>query len=153
MKHIKPLAIKFISSLVLLSVILGLFFDMSFGNIFLITLVLGVVSYVIGDLFILRRTNNIIATLADLGLAFLVIRFMGDALAYGDDGDMFTMSLIAAIGVALFEYAFHKYVANRVLNENQSRENQQTKLRYQTEASEELTPKNIDARNQNENEK
>ena len=81
MKHIKPLAIKFISSLVLLSVILGLFFDMSFGNIFLITLVLGVVSYVIGDLFILRRTNNIIATLADLGLAFLVIRFMSDTLA------------------------------------------------------------------------
>ena len=153
MKHIKPLAIKFISSLVLLSIILGLFFDMSFGNIFLITLVLGVVSYVIGDLFILRRTNNIIATLADLGLAFLVIRFMGDALANGDNGDMFTMSLIAAIGVALFEYAFHKYVANRVLNENQSRENQQTKLRYQTEASEELTPKNTDFRNQNENEK
>jgi Protein of unknown function (DUF2512) len=153
MKHIKPLAIKFISSLVLLSVILGLFFDMSFGNIFLITLVLGVVSYVIGDLFILPRTNNIIATLADLGLAFLVIRFMGDALAYGDNGDMFRMSLIAAIGVALFEYAFHKYVANRVLNENQSRENQQTKLRYQTEASEELTPKNTDFRNQNKNEK
>ena len=153
MKHIKPLAIKFISSLVLLSIILGLFFDMSFGNIFLITLVLGVVSYVIGDLFILRRTNNIIATLADLGLAFLVIRFMGDALANGDNGDMFTMSLIAAIGVALFEYAFHKYVANRVLNENQSRENQKTILRYQTEASEELTPKNTDFRNQNENEK
>jgi Protein of unknown function (DUF2512) len=153
MKHIKPLAIKFISSLVLLSVILGLFFDMSFGNIFLITLVLGVVSYVIGDLFILPRTNNIIATLADLGLAFLVIRFMGDALAYGDNGDMFRMSLIAAIGVALFEYAFHKYVANRVLNENQSRENQKTTLRYQTEASEELTPKNTDFRNQNENEK
>ncbi|HEY4549909.1 MAG TPA: YndM family protein, partial [Bacillus sp. (in: firmicutes)] len=151
MKHIKPLAIKFISSLVLLSVILGLFFDMSFGNIFLITLVLGVVSYVIGDLFILPRTNNIIATLADFGLAFLVIRFMSDILARGNDGDMFTMSLIASIGVALFEYAFHKYVANRVLNENQSRENQQTKLRYQTEASEELTPKNIDARNKNEN--
>jgi len=112
-----------------------------------------VVSYVIGDLFILRRTNNIIATLADLGLAFLVIRFMGDALANGDNGDMFTMSLIAAIGVALFEYAFHKYVANRVLNENQSRENQKTTLRYQTEASEELTPKNTDFRNQNENEK
>jgi uncharacterized BrkB/YihY/UPF0761 family membrane protein len=153
MKHIKSLAIKFFSSLVLLSVILGLFFDMSFGNIFLITLVLGVVAYVIGDLFILRRTNNIIATLADLGLAFLVIRFMSDILANGDDGDMFTMSLIAAIGVALFEYAFHKYVANRVLNENQSRKNQQTKLRYQTEASEELVPKIIDDSNQNENEK
>ena len=55
MKHIKPLAIKFISSLVLLSVILGLFFDMSFGNIFLITLVLGVIAYVIGDLIILPR--------------------------------------------------------------------------------------------------
>jgi Protein of unknown function (DUF2512) len=153
MKHIKPLVIKFISSLVLLSIILGLFFGMSFGNVFLITLVLGVVAYVLGDLLILPRTSNIIATFADFGLAFLVIRFMSDILANGDAGDMFTMSLIAAIGVALFEYVFHKYVANRVLNENKAREDQQTKLRYQTEVSEELTPKNIDARNQNDNEK
>src|SRR5438309_8037770 len=109
MKHIKPLVIKFISSLVLLSIILGLFFGMSFGNVFLITLVLGVVAYVLGDLLILPRTSNIIATFADFGLAFLVIRFMSDILANGDAGDMFTMSLIAAIGVALFEYVFHKY--------------------------------------------
>ena len=74
---------------------------------------------------------------------------MSDTLAIGDDGDMFSMSLIGAIGVALFEYGYHKYVANRVLNENQSRQSQQTKLQYQTEASEELSPKNIDLRDEN----
>lgn len=67
MKHVKALVIKFVSSLVLLSLILGLLFDMAFSNIFLITLVLGIEAYFIGDLLILPRTNNTVATIVDFG--------------------------------------------------------------------------------------
>jgi hypothetical protein len=80
MKHVKALAIKFVSSLVLLSLILGLFFDMAYSNIFLITLVLGVAAYLIGDLLILPRTNNTVATIADFGLAFLIIWLMSESI-------------------------------------------------------------------------
>jgi Protein of unknown function (DUF2512) len=152
MKHVKALAIKFVSSLVLLSLILGLLFDMAFSNIFLITLVLGVAAYLIGDLMILPRTNNTVATIADFGLAFLIIWFMSENLTYGDNH--FSMSLIAALGVAIFEYMFHKYVANNVIK-NQSGQKQQTgKLQYQTEASEELlAPVRQDVRSSNEENK
>jgi predicted membrane protein len=152
MKHVKALAIKFVSSLVLLSLILGLLFDMAFSNIFLITLVLSVAAYLIGDLMILPRTNNTVATIADFGLAFLIIWFMSENLTYGDNH--FSMSLIAALGVAIFEYMFHKYVANNVVK-NQGGQKQQTgKLQYQTEASEELlAPVRQDVRSSNEENK
>ncbi|MFB3167010.1 YndM family protein [Neobacillus sp. 179-C4.2 HS] len=152
MKHVKAFAIKFVSSLVLLSLILGLLFDMAFSNIFLITLVLGVAAYLIGDLMILPRTNNTVATIADFGLAFLIIWFMSENLTYGDNH--FSMSLIAALGVAIFEYMFHKYVANNVVK-NQGGQKQQTgKLQYQTEASEELlAPVRQDVRSSNEENK
>jgi Protein of unknown function (DUF2512) len=147
MKHIKAIAIKFVSSLVLLSIILGLFFDMAFSNIFLITLVLGVAAYLIGDLLILPRTNNTVATIADFGLAFLIIWLMSENLTYGDNH--FSMSLIAALGVALFEYMFHKYVANNVFPDKGGQQ-QSRQLQYQTEASEELTPVRQDVRSSNE---
>jgi hypothetical protein len=150
MKHVKALAIKFVSSLVLLSLILGLLYDMSFSNIFLITLVLGVAAYVIGDLLILPRTNNTVATIADFGLAFLIIWLMSRSLTYGDNH--FSMSLIAALGVALFEYMFHKYVANNVIP-NKGGQQQTRPLQYQTEASEELAPVRQDVRSSNEENK
>jgi hypothetical protein len=150
MKHVKALAIKFVSSLVLLSIILGLFFDMAFSNIFLITLVLGVAAYLIGDLLILPRTNNTVATIADFGLAFLIIWLMSENLTYGDNH--FSMSLIAALGVALFEYMFHKYVANNVFPDKGGQQ-QSRQLQYQTEASEELTPVRQDVRSSNEENK
>jgi hypothetical protein len=150
MKHIKAIAIKFVSSLVLLSIILGLFFDMAFGNIFLISLVLGVAAYIIGDLLILPRTNNTIATIADFGLAFLIIWLMSENLTYGDNH--FSMSLIAALGVALFEYMFHKYVANNVFPDKGGQQ-QTRQLQYQTEVSEELTPVRQDVRSSNEENK
>src|SRR4051812_26306205 len=137
MKHVKAMAIKFISNLVLLSIILGLFYDMAFRNILLITLVLGVAAYVIGDLLILPRTNNTVATIADFGLAFLIIWLMSKNLTYGDNH--FSMSLIAALGVALFEYMFHKYVANNVIPNKGQKQQTGQQLQYQTEASEELT--------------
>jgi len=139
MKHVKALGVKFVSSLILLYVILGLFYDMSFSNVFLISLVLSISAYLIGDLFILSRTNNTIATIADMGLAFAIIWVMGSNLTYGNS--LFFPSLISAIGLGVFEYFFHKYVYNHVIKYEEKSEKIHTgNLRYQTEASEELTP-------------
>lgn len=149
MEHLRAIAIKFIASLVLLYVILGLMYDMSFTNVFLISLVLGIASYVIGDLFLLPRTNNIIATIADFGLAFMIIWLMGESLTYGDS--LFTASLISAAGIALFEYFFHKYMARNVLEEEEERGHRhRSNYRYQTEASEELYPVKPDVRSEDE---
>jgi hypothetical protein len=134
--HIKAFLIKFISNLVLLFIILGAFYNMSFGNVLSIALVLGAVSYLIGDMFILRKTNNVIATFADFGLAFFLIWLMGESVTYGDS--LIRAALISAAAVALFEYFFHKYVANQMRKQISERRSI-TSLRYQTEASEEIS--------------
>lgn len=144
MNHTKALLIKFVSSLIVLYIILGYFYGMTFGDVFLITLVLGIVSYIIGDMFILRRSNNFVATVSDFILAFIVIRLMSDNLIEGADGNLLQMSLIASLAVAVFEYFFHKYFAHNVLSDGETNDNNQRRnLKYQTEASEELAPNNI----------
>ena len=144
MKHMKNLAIKFISILAVLFIILGIFYDMSFGNVLSISVVLTLASYLIGDLLILRRTNNTMATISDFAIAFLVIWLMGENLTYGDS--LIMPALIAAAGIALFETFFHKYVA-RQIDEANEQQNSSTNLRYQTEASSELTPRNTEVSN------
>ena len=146
MKHMKNLAIKFISILAVLFIILGIFYDMSFGNVLSISVVLTLASYLIGDLLILRKTNNTMATIADFAIAFLVIWLMGENLTYGDS--LIMPALIAAAGIALFETFFHKYVA-RQIQESDEQQNSSRNLRYQTEASSELTPRNTEFSNRN----
>lgn len=71
----------------------------------LTALTLTVIAYLIGDLFILRRTNNLVATLADFGLAFLFFwaadRTAGWALT-------FTEMLVISAAVGVVEYAVHR---------------------------------------------
>jgi hypothetical protein len=146
MKHMKNLAIKFISILAVLFIILGIFYDMSFGNVLSISVVLTLASYLIGDLLILRKTNNTMATISDFAIAFLVIWLMGENLTYGDS--LIMPALIAAAGIALFETFFHKYVA-RQIQDGDKQQNSSRNLRYQTEASSELTPRNTEFSNRN----
>lgn len=148
MEHLKAMAIKFIATLALLYIILGLYYGFTFGNVFLITLILGVISYIVGDLGILPRTNNMVATIADFGLALAVVWIMISLLT--ESVTAFSMALITAIGVTIFEYFFHNYMANMNKggqNQNQGN-NRSNKLQYQTEASEEFTP---DVNKNNEN--
>ncbi|ENH95834.1 hypothetical protein J416_14016 [Gracilibacillus halophilus YIM-C55.5] len=140
MEHLKNMLVKFIASFVLLYAILGVGFDVSFGNVLWITLVLGVLAYVLGDQLLLRRSNNTVSTISDFALAFLVIYFMTDALTVGDD--VFQAALIAAIGVAIFEYFFHKYLAANTDEEETT--DVYTDGNLQTETSEELHPDDKD---------
>ncbi|WP_186580479.1 YndM family protein [Aquibacillus kalidii] len=135
MKHGKALLIKFVATLALLYIILDLMYAMTFGEVFALTAVLGIVAYLVGDMFVLPRTNNTIATLADFGLAWLIIYLFADGTTIADNP--FTISLIGAIGVAAFEMFFHRYLANNTLpDEKQSPATRN--LQYQTETSEEL---------------
>ncbi|WP_338469461.1 DUF2512 family protein [Niallia sp. XMNu-256] len=147
MRHLRNLVVKFIATFAVLFIILGMIYDMSFGNIFSISLVLTLAAYLIGDMLILPRTNNTMATVADFGLAFLVIWLMGENLTYGDS--LLMPALISAAAIALFETFFHKSIANQI-NQNNGNQQQSGNLRYQTEASEELTSSNSN-NNRNEN--
>jgi hypothetical protein len=105
MSYVKALVIKFVAIAVVLLIILTGIFDVEFEKTLLISLVLTMVAYALGDLMIFRKTGkgahrnganhnhadhnhdredhkkrNRMATIADIVLSFLVIRLLGDAL-------------------------------------------------------------------------
>jgi hypothetical protein len=137
-QHIKALAIKTVASLVLIYVILGIGFNYSFGNILALTFLLGVISYILGDLLLLPRTSNLTATISDFALAMLLTWFFLSNIT-ANTNNVFMASLLTAIGVALFESFFHRYMRANVLRVEESTQ-KVNNLRYHTEASEELAP-------------
>ncbi|MYL70507.1 DUF2512 family protein [Halobacillus litoralis] len=137
MTHVKLLALKFVITLGILFIILGLGFDVSFGNVFLISLVVSALGY-LGDVTILKKSSNTMATAGDFVLSFAVIYFMTDALTVGDD--VFEATLISAISLAIFEYFFHQSVARSLDQEKEENHEVRSTGQLQTEASEELFP-------------
>lgn len=109
-EHAKALALKGIMTLVVLYLVLGLGFEMSFVNVLIITVVLGAVSYVAGDMYILPKTNNMTATISDLGVAFVVILLMGMLLTTMSITTLAGAAAISALIMALGEYPFHIYL-------------------------------------------
>ncbi|KHE68345.1 hypothetical protein LD39_14800 [Halobacillus sp. BBL2006] len=138
MEHVKLIAMKFLFSLVILGIILGAGFDVSFGNVFLITLVLTAVSYAIVDLMILSRSSNTTATISDFVLTFVVVYFMTDALTVGDS--VFLATLISTISLTIFEYFFHQSVARNLDGKEERTERVNPTAQLSTEASEEIYP-------------
>ncbi|MGD6968270.1 YndM family protein [Rossellomorea vietnamensis] len=147
MRHLKAFLVKFTACFALLAIILGGIYGVTLGEVFLISLVLGAVSYAAGDLFLLPRSNNTTASLADFGLAFVVIWAMMANVTPVEN--VLVPSLIAAAGVAGFEFFYHKYLYRTVLlgGREATREQVQGNLQFQAEVSEELTPARPDVRN------
>jgi hypothetical protein len=137
-QHIKALAIKTVASLVLIYVILGIGFNYSIGNVLALTFLLGVISYILGDLLLLPRTSNLTATISDFAFSMLLTWFFLSNITVNTN-NVFMASLLTSIGVALFEIFFHRYMRANVLRTEESTLKVNT-LRYQTEASEEISP-------------
>lgn len=137
MTHVKLLTLKFVVTLGILFIILGLGFDVSFGNVFLISLVVSALGY-LGDVTILKKFNNTMATSGDFVLSFAVIYFMTDALTVGDD--VFVATMIATVSLAIFEYFFHQTVARSLDQKKKENHKVRSTGQLQTEASEELYP-------------
>lgn len=143
MNHLKAITVKFLPWLILNYIILGIGFDFSFLTIFWITLVLGIVAYVVGDLLILPRTNNTIATIADFLLAYVLLYFLLDAAAE-EPINLFMAALIPAVAGGIFEWFYHKYVETQI--DDYDPGDRRRRYDYQTEFSEEFDPDDYDFR-------
>lgn len=119
MKHIVSLLIKYTAISAVLLMILGIFQDVSIPRILLISLLITGTAYLIGDLFVLPKYGNMIATIADFGLSFLGIW----VLTY------FLTDLTRNIGFSIFwsaflisvvEIFFHIYMKKAVLQEDEN---------------------------------
>jgi len=112
LKHFLALIIKFAIIAIVLEVVLGYLTDVSPVNILLIAAAVTAIAYIAGDLFILDKTNNTIATLADAGLALVIIWAFN--WVFRDAVISFTDALIASVAIAAGEWIYHKYVRSAV---------------------------------------
>ncbi|PLR87184.1 DUF2512 family protein [Bacillus sp. V33-4] len=152
MRHALAISIKFISTLIILGIILGIFYNLGFTEVLMITVVFTVLSYIMGDLLILRRTNNLSASIADFGIAFIVIYFMTRNVAFVDD--VSTAALFSSIAIAFSEYLYHRIVPRRAERTDRTNENRNATVNnnlIQTEAAEELAPVRPDVRSPKKN--
>ncbi|MFP7733301.1 YndM family protein [Priestia aryabhattai] len=125
MKHLKALIIKFVMSALVLGIVLTVIYNYDFSDSILISLVLTVVAYALGDLLVYRnaaddsdsKKRNIVATISDLILSFLVIWIMGTSL-FGNTSTIIQGSVVSAIVITLGEWFFHNYLDKHVFNTN-----------------------------------
>jgi len=92
------------NSLVLIPLIMG-FSNATFIESLLAVIGLGLFAFAIGDQFVLRMSNNLVATVADAVLAYLFLLFVSDWLRWTLDGAEILV-LIIALGVV--EFLFHR---------------------------------------------
>ena len=118
MKHIVALLIKYTAISAVLLMVLGIFQDVSIPRILLISLLITGIAYLIGDLFVLPRYGNMIATIADFGLSFLGIWVLTYFLTDIDLTRNIGFSAFwSALLISAVEIFFHIYMKKAVLHE------------------------------------
>lgn len=139
MKTSIALLIKFVATFIAACISFSLF-DNIFLSIVLIIAASGtVLNYFIGDLFILPRFDNIIASIMDGVLAAVTAYIILLVANYGQRSSIF----IFAIMVAAFEVFFHMYLLKTNIIKKKTTNtgpSSKQKLNYNTEIAKEMNP-------------
>ncbi|RBP96325.1 uncharacterized protein DUF2512 [Cytobacillus firmus] len=134
--------LKFVSSMIAFAIALDLFFDATFADIVSFSLLVTVMSYMLGDRIILPRLGNRNALIADFFLVYASVWVFGSVLlnsylqiAWG--------SVIAAGIITLSEVFVHRYLqkgADVSQEENSKEAALNPRLAYGMEMAEEKEP-------------
>lgn len=139
MNHLKIFGIKFIVITITVLSLFGIFNYANFGNLFLIGLLTTIISYLIGDMLILRRFGNVIASISDFVLAFFTYWTLASFFIGQSEAIMIT-SLAAAFFTACAEAFLHLYILNQFSN-FKGRKDHESMGQLQTEFAEEMDVK------------
>ncbi|WNF37428.1 YndM family protein [Bacillaceae bacterium IKA-2] len=126
MKHLNVLLIKFVASIFIFWISLGLLFNASFAVIISFSLLVTIISYFIGDQIILPRIGKKNTVVADFFLIYILVWVFGGVLFHS-----YLMigwgSIISATLFAGSEVFVHSYILkniNPIVPEKQSSFNQ-----------------------------
>lgn len=136
MNHVKALLIKFVMCLVVVWLILGVFYNINFGHVLTLSVILTVASYMIGDLYLLERIENWGATISDFLLAFAVI-WLYSVNLIEVNFPVLTAAGLTSLILAFGEWFYHKYVDRQILDPRRYKGIDMDE-RLQTEFSDEL---------------
>ena len=124
MKHIVALLIKYTAITAVLLIMLSIFQGISIPRVLLISLFLTGAAYLIGDLFILPKYGNMIATMADFGLSFFGTWLLTSLFTNLDaTRNIGLSSFIAALIIGGTEVFFHIYMKRLVLRNDDKLKN------------------------------
>ena len=115
MRHLKIISIKFIIITITVLSLFGIFDHAYFGNLVLIGLVTTLISYGLGDMFILRRFGNLIASISDFILTFFVYWILA-SIFIGQSQAIIVTSLAAAFFTTCVEPFIHVYILEQFSN-------------------------------------
>ncbi|GGH83869.1 hypothetical protein JOD43_000799 [Pullulanibacillus pueri] len=109
MQHITLLLVKFITCLIAFALGLDLFFAATFTDILTFSLLVTVISYIVGDRIVLPRFGNTTATIIDFLITYVSVWVFGNILlnsylqiAWG--------SIISAVVITIAEVFVHRYI-------------------------------------------
>lgn len=141
MKYINAFIIKFVMTLFVLYIFLGLFNNVSFIHILLLGLIISILGFLLGDLVILPAFENWGATISDFFLVVILVRLYGAMFFTQHLPSLAVVGMMALI-LSLGEFFFHIYIDYNILNKTKrvKPENEIGVGDYQTEFTEEFKP-------------
>lgn len=111
MKHVMALLVKFLMVAIILEIALGLLTDLAFSQILIVSLAVTLIAYIIGDLLILRFSNNTVSTISDAILSFITI--YGFSLMENYRDIELLDAVICAVVLGIGEWFYHKYIVKK----------------------------------------
>lgn len=115
MKHLTPILIKTAMTSIVLIIVMSVIYNYPIWTPIGLGILIAAVSYSLGDLYILKKGNNLLAVAADLFIATWLIWIIGPLF----DGFYipFTVAILSAIIITFGEWFFHKFMVNYLRKE------------------------------------
>lgn len=114
MKHAKALGIKFVFTTIILLVLFTVFDTANIWQILVISVLFTVLSYLLGDLLILRKFGHLVAALSDLVLSFVALWLLG-MIIISDFDRLLLAAGVSALLLTICEALFHSHLSNNVM--------------------------------------
>lgn len=118
MKHIGAILLKYVMVAIILEIVLGWLTLNSFTDILVISAAVTVVSYLIGDLLILAKSNNAISTFFNGAVTLVILLLFNYARGYAYI--TFATALLATVVLEIADAFFHRFVEKNILPESES---------------------------------
>ncbi|WP_216827776.1 DUF2512 family protein [Alkalihalobacterium elongatum] len=109
-KHLNPILIKMAMTIIVLLIVMSVAYNYPVWTPIGIGILVAAVSYSVGDLYILKISNNVVASLADLFMATWLIWIIGPL--FQGLRIPFIVAFISALLITGGEWFFHKYMVN-----------------------------------------
>lgn len=138
MKYFTSFIMKFVIVTAILWVLLGWIFNIDFGNVLIISIIVTIVSF-ITDITILPKTGNTIASILDFIVIIALVWFFG-ALLFEEDVAEPSVALVSSLAITICEVFYHRYLRNFVFEKVDDQRSVEPTRYLQTELAKEFDP-------------